>query len=120
MAAIGSLTISAWRGTVQGEQKPVDIITRAGVAGTGLMVGAPQATPYSVETDYYGTVSQVGTWRDTALGYVGTVVSVTDSHGATWGDTAVLGLQFVILRCLGLGGSNTHLIRATWQLVSEV
>jgi hypothetical protein len=120
MAAIGSLTINAWRGTVQGEQKPVEIVTRAGVAGTGALIGAAVATPYTVETDFYGTSAQCDTWRDTALGYVGTSVSITDSIGATWSDTLVEGVSFVYLRAKGLGGSNTHLIRATWQMWSEV
>ena len=120
MAAIGSLTVNAWRGTVQGEQKPVEIVRRAGIAGTGLLVGANQATPYTVETDYYGTLAQCGTWRDTALGYVGTSQSVTDGVGATWSDTAIIDMQFVIFAAKGLGGSNTHTIRATWTMASEV
>lgn len=118
--AIGSLTPHAIRGTVQGEQKPVSVVTRAGVAGTGLLVGAYQATPYTLETDYYGTLAQCSTWRDTALAMVGTAVSVTDAFGATWADTAVLGFEFRFITAKGLGGSNTHIIRATWTLVSEV
>jgi hypothetical protein len=120
MAAIGSLSVYSWRGTVLGEQKPVAIITRAGVAGTGLSVGAYQATPYNIETDYIGTLAQCNTWRDTALGYVGTSQSVTDAFGATWSDTAILGVTFQYLRAIGLGGSNTHIIRAVWHMVSEV
>lgn len=118
--AIGSLTPHAIRGTVQGEQKSVAVVTRAGVAGTGLLVSAAQATPYTLETDYYGTLVQCDTWRDTALGMVGTVVSITDAFGATWTDTAVLGLEFRYITAKGLGGSNTHILRATWTLVSEV
>ncbi len=122
MAVIGALNIDAWRGTPQGEQKPVDIVTRAGVAGTGLVVGANQATPYTVETDYYGTYAQVTSWRDTALGYVGTSQSITDTFGTSWTDTAILGVSFAIRRVKGLptGGSATHLITATWQMASEV
>lgn len=118
--AIGSLTPHAIRGTVQGEQKPVQVVTRAGVAGTGLLVGAAQATPYTLETDYYGTLANCGTWRDTALAMVGTVVSITDAFGATWSDTAVLGVEFKFITANGLGGSNTTILRATWTLVSEV
>lgn len=120
MAAISTLAIDSWRGQVQGEQKPVNIVTRAGVAGTGLLVGASQATPYNIETDYYGTIGQVDTWRNTALGLVGTSVSVTDGWGATWTDTAILGVSFQYIRAIGLPGSATHIIRASWQMVSEV
>jgi hypothetical protein len=121
MAVIGALSLDMWRGTVQGEQKPVEVITRAGVAGTGLVVGAYQATPYIVETAYYGTLAEVGTWRDTALGYVGTSQSITDGNGVSWTDTAILGVTFNIVRCkLPAGGSDTHLILATWQMASEV
>lgn len=119
MAAIGGLTANCWRGTVQGEQKPVEVVTRSGVAGTGLLVGAYQATPYEIETEYYSDVTGVGTWRDTALAMVGTSVSITDHLGAVWSDTAVLGFAFVIRRVAGLG-ANTHLITARWHLVSEV
>ena len=118
--AIGSLTIHAIRGTVQGEQKPVQVITRAGVAGTGLLVGAAQATPYNLETDFYGSVVQCDTWRNTALAMVGTVVSITDAFGATWTDTAVLGVEFRYITARGLGAGNTTIVRATWSLVSEV
>jgi hypothetical protein len=118
--AIGSLTPNAIRGTVQGEKKPVSVVTRAGVAGTGLLVGAAQATPYQLETDYYGTLAQCGTWRDSALAMVGTVVSITDAFGATWSDTAVLDIEFRFITAKGLGGSNTTILRATWTLVSEV
>jgi hypothetical protein len=121
MAVIGALSLDCWRGTVQSEQKPVDVVTRSGVAGTGLVVGAAQATAYTVETEYYGTYAQVTTWRDTALGYVGTSQSVTDAHGTAWADTAILGISFIIRRCkLPTGGSHTHLITATWQMLSEV
>ena len=121
MAVIGALNLDCWRGTVQGEQKPVDVVTRAGVAGTGLVVGANQATPFTVETEYYGTYAQVTSWRDTALGYVGTSQSVTDAHGTSWTDTAILGMTFQIRRCkLPTGGSHTHLISATWQMLAEV
>lgn len=118
--AIGSLTPHAIRGTIQGEQKPVSVVTRAGVAGTGLLVGAAQATPYTLETDYYGTVAQCDTFRDAALGMVGTSVSITDAFGATWTDNAVLGFEFRYITAKGLGGSNTTIIRGTWSLVSEV
>jgi hypothetical protein len=118
--AIGSLAPHAIRGTVQGEQKPVSVVTRAGVAGTGLLVGAYQATPYTLESDYYGTMANCDTFRDAALAMVGTSVSLTDAFGATWADTAVLGVEFRYIRAKGLGGSNTHIIRATWTLVSEV
>ena len=119
MAAIGSLTIHAWRGTVQAWQSPVEIITRAGVEGTGLVVGADQGTPFNVETDYYGTIAQCDTWRNTAIGIVGTSVSITDGNGATWSDTAILNVAFTYIRAKGLGGSNTHIIRATWHMVNE-
>lgn len=118
--AIGSLTPHAIRGTIQGEQKPVSVVTRAGVAGTGLLVGAAQATPYTLETDYYGTVAQCDTFRNAALAMVGTSVSITDAFGATWTDNAVLGFEFRYITAKGLGGSNTTIIRGTWSLVSEV
>lgn len=120
MAAIGSLTIHGFRGTVQGEQKPVEIVTRAGVAGTGMLVGAYTATPFDVETDYYSDISGCGTWRDTALGYVGTSQSVTDGVGATWTDVAIVGVRFVIFAASGLPDSATHIIRASWSMAAEV
>jgi len=120
MPAIGALYATSWRGTVLGRQKPVEVITRAGVAGTGLVVGALAATPFSVETEYYGTYAQVTSWRDSALGYVGTSQIVTDTHGTTWSDVAIVGLSFRILRCvLPPGGSYTHLIAAEWQMMAE-
>jgi hypothetical protein len=119
MAAIGTLTISAMRGTVQGERKPVEIITRPGVAGTGLLVGAYQAPPYTLETDYYSTLANCLTWMASADLLVGTSVSVTDALGETRSDTAVLGLDYQVIRAKGLGGSNTHIVRATWTMASE-
>jgi hypothetical protein len=118
--AIGSLTPHSIRGTIQGEQRSVSVFTRAGVDGTGLLVGAYQATSYTLETDYYGTVEQCDTFRNTALDLVGTSVSITDAFGATWTDNAVLGFEFRYIIAKGLGGSNTTIIRATWSLVSEV
>lgn len=118
--AIGSLSPHAIRGTIQGEHAPVSVITRSGVAGTGLLVGAAQATPYTLETDYYGTVANCDTFRDAALAMVGTSVSITDAFGATWTDNAVLNFEFAYHTVKGLGGSNTTILRATWTLVSEV
>ena len=119
MSSLGSLTVHAMRGTLQGTQKPVEVVTRAGVAGTGLVVGASIATPFQVETDFYGTISDCDTWRDTALGYVGTSQSVTDGDGATWSDVAILGMEFQRMRAIGLGGTSTHVVRATWRLAAE-
>jgi hypothetical protein len=119
MAALGSLTVDAWRGDVQGKQKPVEVVTRAGVSGTGLLVGAATATPFQVDTDYAGTLAEVTTWRNSALGMVGTAVAATDGKGAAWTDVAVLGVEFVIMPGLGLGGTKTHVIRATWRLAAE-
>jgi hypothetical protein len=50
---------------------------------------------------------------------VGTSVSVTDALGETRSDTAVLGLDYQVIRAKGLGGSNTHIVRATWTMASE-
>lgn len=120
MAAIGTLTPYAWRGQIQGEKKPVEIVTRAGVAGTGLLVGAATSTPFQVETDYIGTQAQVDTWRNTALGLPGTSVSVTDGWGAVWSDVAILDVQFTYIRAKALGGTNIIILRAVWTMAAEV
>lgn len=119
MAAIGSLSVDAWRGSVQGMQQSLEVFTRAGVDGSGLLVNAYHGVPYTVETDFYGTLAGVQSWRATALTYPGTVVSVTDSDSYAWANTAVLGVEFIIRRAKGLGGTNTHIITATWQMISE-
>lgn len=118
MAAIGSLTIQALRGTPQNEAKVVQVITRPGVDGTGMLVGAYQSREFTVETDYYSTLVNVQSWRATALTYVGTSVSMTDGLGETWTDTLVLDISFQILAVKGLG-SSTHLIRAQWRMMVD-
>ena len=118
MAAIGSLTIQAMRGTPQNELQSVQVITRPGVDGTGLLVGEYQSQPFTVETDYYSTLANVQTWRGTASTYVGTSVTMTDGLGEAWTDVIVLGLQYQILAVKGLG-SSTHLIRAQWTLMVD-
>lgn len=119
MSALGSLTCHAWRGILQKTQKPVQPVYRPGVAGTGLLVGAAHATESPVETDFYGTLANVIAWRDTALGFVGTSQTATDGLGGAWTDVAVLGLTFQIMAAGGLGGTNTHVIRASWRLAAE-
>lgn len=118
MAAIGALTINAWRGTVLLAQSQVDVFTRPGVDGTGIIVGATHGTPYQVETDHYGTLLEVTTWVDLALSYVGSVVSVTDSFGTVHADTAVIAVSFGIRAVRGLGAS-THLVTANWSMITE-
>jgi hypothetical protein len=118
MAAIGSLTIHAMRGTPQGEAKAVQVITRPGVDGTGMLVGAYQSREFTVETDFYSTQVNVDSWYATALTYVGTSVSMTDGIGTVWTDTLVLDIAFQINAVKGLGAS-THLIRAQWRMMVD-
>lgn len=119
MASIGALTLDSWRGTVQWKQSPVEVITRAGVSGTGMLVGATIGVPYQVETYYKGTLAEVQTWRNTAAGYVGTAQTVVDAQGESWADTAILSVEFQIFRAKALGGTATHLCRATWTMSSD-
>ena len=120
MSAIGSLSPTAWRGQIQGEKPPVELVTRAGVAGTGMLVGAATSTPFQIETDLIGTIAQADTFRNTALGYVGTSQSVTDGWGAVWSDVAILDFQFQYIRAASLGGTNVVILRATWTMAAEV
>jgi hypothetical protein len=120
MAAIGSLTIHAWRGSIQGEMRPVEVIRRAGVDGTGLLVGNYHSTPSVVETDYYGTKAQVESWTATANTLVGTSVSITDGLGSTWTDAALLDLSYVYIRAKIGGVLDSYIVRATWTIAVEV
>lgn len=119
MASVSSLTVNAWRGSILGEQKGVEIITRAGVAGTGILVGAYQATRSVIETEYYGTLANCQTWVNTAVTYTGNSISVTDALGTTWSDTVVLSVTYKIQAVKGLG-ANTHIVFATWEMMAEV
>ena len=118
MASIGSLSITAWRGTIVGEMKPVEIVRRAGVDGTGLLVGAYASTPVTIETDYIDTLANVQAWTTTALTYPGTSISVTDAMGDTWSDTAILDLTYSYLRVKSAGVS-AYLVRATWTMMVD-
>lgn len=117
--AIGSLSVDAFRGTIQSKQKGVEYFTRPGVAGLGLLVDAVHSTPSTIETDFTGTLAECNTWRNTALGFVGTSQSVTDAFGTTWTDVAILGFEFVYRTAKGLGGSKTHIVTARWTMAAE-
>ncbi len=71
-----------------------------------------------METDYYSSLVNVQTWRDLALTYPGSAISITDGFGQVWADTVVLDVSFVIRAVKGLGAS-THLITAQWQLMVD-
>lgn len=120
MAAISSLTPNAWRGQIQGVRTSNQTFRRAGVSGTGMLVGGTHGAEYAVETDYFGTLAECDTWRNTALGLVGTKVSVTDAWGATWSDTLILDVRFRYIRAMCLPSTATHILRAEWDMLSEV
>ncbi len=118
MAAVGSLTIHAWRGTVQGESKQTQIITRPGVDGTGMLVSAYQSKEFDIETDFYSTLANVLAWQATALTYPGTTISTTDAFGVTYTDTVIIDVRSTIVTVKGLG-SSTHLIRSQWRMLVD-
>lgn len=118
MAVIGSLAVTAWRGDIQGERRSVEPVTRAGVDGLGLLVGAYQSTISEIETDYVDTLVNVETWESSADALVGDAVSVTDGWGNVWTDVAILSVTYR-RTAIKYGGATRYLTRATWQMAAD-
>lgn len=118
MASIGGITVSAMRGTILEPMTEVQTFTRPGVAGLGLIIDSAHPKTVEIETDHYGTAANIGTFVGSAVATIGTSVTVVDQFGSTWTDVAVLDLSYSIFVAKGMGGSNTHIVRARWTLAA--
>lgn len=118
MSSIGTLSFTAWKGTIQPQSASVETFTRAGVDGTGLLVGAVRGVQSAIETVNVDTLVNVAADLDDAKAMVGTVVTAVDDSGTTFSNTAVISVSGTIKRCGGVG-SSTHMLTMSWQLLAE-
>lgn len=116
MASIGSLTVDTWRGVPQQALPETVAITRPGVAGTLLLVGASHQQEQEIETIILGTSGECSAAWGAANAMAGTVVSATDNYGSTWDRTAVQGLRHEELRPTTAG----WMLRTRWRLLLGV
>jgi len=115
MASIGSLTFQTWRGVPQGQAPEVAAITRPGVNGALLLVGAYHPQEQEVETIIVTTSALASAAWGAANAMVGTVVSSTDPYGTTWNRTAVLSVRHEQLTPTTAG----WMLRTRWRLLLD-
>lgn len=115
MASIGSLSFTTWRGVPQAQAPEVAAITRPGVNGALLLVGAYHPQEQEVETLFISSSALCASAWGTANAMVGTVVSSTDPYGTTWNRTAVLSVRHEQLTPTTAG----WMLRTRWRLLLD-
>jgi hypothetical protein len=119
MAAIGSTTVDAWRGTVQLPRKFVAVIQRPGTPGTGFLVGAERGPESEIETvNIIATEAAAITQQTAYEALVGTVTAITDSLGQTYTNALVVGVTSAIVAVSGVG-ADTHSLSCSWRFIVE-
>ena len=119
MASVGGISVSAWRGTLNGPRATVDVVTRPGIAGTGFLASAASAQESQVATDaLHVSLAAAAASRDACLALIGMVVTVIDALGTTWTDVLVVDCQADVRAIAGVAG-NAALLSCRWRLIAE-
>jgi phosphotransacetylase len=121
MPSIGSATFKFLSGLPAPGGMSLDEITRANADGVSLREIGKRPGPVSLNSFVDIAAANVKTTIESYHALRGTLVTVTDAHGNTWTNVAVLGVELVRDQKVGtlVGGINSGssvILECVWRV----